>query len=147
MEDLPRRLDRDRPDGFLSMSIALLDMPRSLWGHLASAWERVNAPPSRPSSRQVADPAFASGNDSSVGFTFLRWRPEDRQRPDFVSVLGRHCAVQKYRAKADQRYGAMVRPISADSLGPLLTMSRPWRQDPHEAASAEAYIRTLQRGQ
>lgn len=81
------------------------------------------------------------------GFTFLRWRPEDRQRPDFVSVLGRHCAVQKYRAKADQWYGVMVPPTSADPLGPLLTMSRPWRQDPHQAAFAEAYIRTLQRGQ
>ncbi len=146
MEDLLRRLDRDRPDGFLSMSIALLDVPRSLWGHLASAWEQVNAPTSSRSSRQVADPAFASRNDSRVGFTFLRWRPEDRQRPDFVRVLGRHCAVQKYRAKADQWYGVMVPPTSADPLGPLLTMSRPWRQDPHQAASAEAYIRTLQRG-
>jgi hypothetical protein len=127
MLSLLGRLDRDRPEGFLAMSIALLDLPRVAWSRIAMAWDQFDVPHTS-AAIQIADPAFLLGDGSAIGFTLLRWSAQERDEDGLSMILTRYCAVQKYRAKADRWYGILIPPDPDGSVGPITTLESPWRE-------------------
>jgi hypothetical protein len=108
LRTLLHRLEQDRPPNYLQMSISLLDLPRSTWPRIATAWSYINTPTDRQRPVLVADPAFAFSDGSALGFTFLRWDNELQDPDAMTMLLTRYCTVQQHRARAKLWYGLLI---------------------------------------
>jgi hypothetical protein len=74
-----------------------------------------------PGSVRVVDPAFAFGDGSTLGFTFLRWDSEVQDPDAMRMILTRYCTVQKHRARAKLWYGLLI-PASTTSVGSVVVL-------------------------
>jgi hypothetical protein len=100
------RLDEDRPNGFLAMSLALLDLPRDEWSRIDFAWREAHGPIASGATYHGVDIAFKSETPDAVGFTLLRQATSDSL--DSVRVLADSCASRKRETGIDRWYGAAV---------------------------------------
>jgi hypothetical protein len=115
LRTLLQRLEQDRPPDYLQMSISLLDLPRSTWPRIAAAWSYVNTDRDHQRRVLVVDPAFAFGNGSTQGFTFMRWDDELQDPDTMTMLLTRYCTVQKHRARAKLWYGLLISTSTASA--------------------------------
>jgi hypothetical protein len=118
---LLRRLDRDRPTGFLELSLALLELPRGDWEYVDRALLAVYDAPAVEKQGSGVDLLFESNPSGPLGFTLMLQSRNSRW--DWSSELAARCHMCRGKYGIDRWYGLAIPLVAEQRLRNLVLPS------------------------